>query len=95
MSTSKGRMLGRTGWLGWACKCCGPEPTKGQKRARDEREWRGAVEREHLDAMWSAYYEDTRRVADDFGLPDEKAHRESAEFATGMLAAPQRRGGKA
>ena len=91
MSKSKGRMLARTGWQGWDCKCCGPEPTKGQKRARDERGWRRAVDREHLDAMWGAYYEDTRRLADDFGFPAEQAHRESAEFATEMLATPQRR----
>ena len=65
--------------------------SKVQKRARDERGWRRAVDREHLDAMWVAYYEDTRRLADDFGLPTERAHRESAEFATEMLAAPQRR----
>lgn len=85
------RMLGRTSWLGWDCHCCGPEPTKCQKRARGEREWRRAVEREHLDAMWDAYYEDTRRLADDFGFPAEQARRESAEFATDMLAIPQRR----
>jgi len=41
--------------------------------------------------MWGSYYEDTRRLADDFGFPAELAHRESAEFATEMLAAPQRR----
>lgn len=39
MSTGKGRMLARTGWQGWDCKCCGPEPTKGQKRAREKRQW--------------------------------------------------------
>lgn len=44
MNTNKGRMLSRTGWQGWNCKCCGPEPTKGQKRARDRREWMTAEE---------------------------------------------------
>lgn len=65
--------------------------SKGQKRARGDREWRKAVEREHLDAMWGAYYEDTRRLADDLGFPAERADREAVEFATEVLATPQRR----
>lgn len=44
MSTIKGRMLARTGWQGWDCYCCGPEATKGQKRAREKRQWMTADE---------------------------------------------------
>ena len=38
-----------------------------------------------------AYYEDTRRLADDLGFPAERADREAVEFATEVLATPQRR----
>lgn len=90
MSTSKGRMLNTVShWC--EDSDLSNTTTKRQRRARGEREWRKGVEREHLDAMWDAYYEDTRRIADDFGFPAERAHRESAEFATEMLAAPHRR----
>ena len=88
MSTNKGRMLSRTGWLGWDCECCGEPATKGQKRARGEREWRKTEEREYLDELWWAYYEDARRLADIFGFPAERAHREAAAFANKVLAAP-------
>ena len=94
MSASKGRMLNRVShWC--EDSDLSNAKTKRQRRARGEREWRKAAEQEYLDAVWAAYYEDTRRLADDFGLPAERAHREAVEFANEMLAAPQRRGGKA
>ena len=56
MSTSKGRMLARTGWQGWDCTCCGPEPTKGQKRAREKREWMTAEQNaDHVRAASEAF----------------------------------------
>ena len=66
MSASKGRMLNRVShWC--EDSDLSNAKTKRQRRARGEREWRKSAEQEYLDAVWAAYYEDTRRLADDFG----------------------------
>ena len=90
MSASNGRMLNRVShWC--EDSDLSNAATKRQRRARGEREWRKAEEREYLDELWWAYYENARRLANVFGFPAERAHREAAEFATEVLAAPQRR----
>ena len=90
MSTSKGRMLNTVShWC--EDSDLSNTATKRQRRARGEREWRKAVERERLDALWWAYYEDARRLANVFEFPPERAHREAVGFANKVLAATKRR----